>query len=190
MVSRASDGRRGQGGADALEGPGGQEHPAGRRRTRRAASSTEKTAMPDQEGPAPAEEVARAGAEEQQAAEGEDVGVEDPRELAAREAEARLDVGQRDVDDGGVEHDHELGGQDHEQEHRGVPEQAPGRPGGPGGGSPAAAGRGATRVERALTSTFPLVSLVSGSFLRLVYGGCLRFASLWQTFGPGGNAGR
>ena len=71
-----------------------------------------------QERPAPAEEVSGPGPQEQEAAEGEQVGVEDPRELAAGEAEARLDVGEGDVDDGRVQDHHELGGQDDEQEHR------------------------------------------------------------------------
>ena len=45
--------------------------------------------MPAEEGAAPAEQVPGPGAEQQEAAEGEDVGVEHPRQLAAREAEAR-----------------------------------------------------------------------------------------------------
>ena len=39
------------------------------------------------------------------------------------EAEALLNVGQGDVDDGGVQDHHELGRQNDEQEHRRAPEQ-------------------------------------------------------------------
>ena len=130
-----------------------------------------------QEDAAPAEQVAGPGAEEQQPAEGEDVGVEHPRQPAAREAAAPLDVGQGHVHDGGVEHHHELGREDDEEEHRRVPEAAPERPRRSGGRSWPLRARRARESWRALTSTFPLVSLVSGSFLRLVYGGCLRLAS-------------
>ena len=51
-------------------------------------------------------------AEQQQAAEGQRVGVDDPLQAGAREAERPLNVGQRDVDDRGVEHHHELRGGD------------------------------------------------------------------------------
>jgi len=47
-------------------------------------------------------------AEQQQAAEGEGVGVDDPGQAGVAEAEVGLDVRQRDVDDGAVEHDHQL----------------------------------------------------------------------------------
>ena len=58
--------------------------------------------------PAP-EQVGRAPAEQQEAAEGEHVGVHDPLEVLLREVERGADGGQRDVDDRGVEHDDELG---------------------------------------------------------------------------------
>ena len=69
------------------------------------------------------------------AAEGEQVGVEHPGELAPGEAEALLDVGQGDVDDGGVEDDHELGREDDEQEHRRAGEQGLETSGRPEGGT-------------------------------------------------------
>ena len=105
------------------QGTGGQEHPAG------DGQATEERAHGEdgdagQEGAAPAEQIAGAGPQEQQATEGEQVAVDDPGELAPGEAEALLDVRQGDVDDGGVQDHHELGRQNDEQEHRRGPEQA------------------------------------------------------------------
>ena len=65
----------------------------------------------DLEDAEPAEDVAEAAAEEQQAAEGERVGVEHPRQRRRAEAEVGVDAGERDVHDGGVEHQHQLGDQ-------------------------------------------------------------------------------
>ena len=116
-------GGRGQRGADALEGTGGQEHPAGDGQPAEEGAQGE-DGDAGQEGAAPSEQVAGAGPQEQQAAEGEQVAVEDPRELAPGEAEALLNVREGHVDDGGVQHHHELGRQYDEQEHRRGPEQA------------------------------------------------------------------
>ena len=55
-----------------------------------------------------AEVVGGAAAEHQEAGEGDRVGVDDPLQVGRGEAEARLDRGQRDVDDAQVEDDHEL----------------------------------------------------------------------------------
>ena len=55
-----------------------------------------------------AEQVGEAAAEQQQAAEGDDVGVEDPREVSGAEAEVRADLGEGDADDRGVHDHHEL----------------------------------------------------------------------------------
>ena len=54
-------------------------------------------------------------AEQQQATEGERVGVDDPFEAGPAEAERLLDVGECDVDDGRVQHHHQLGGGDDHQ---------------------------------------------------------------------------
>ncbi len=86
-----------------------------------------------------------AGPEQEQAAEGEDVGVEDPRQRGAREAEAALDVGQGDVDDGGVEHHHQLGGEDDGQHDGGM-------------AAPPARSPGGDLRLGPLTTAFPLVS--------------------------------
>ena len=61
----------------------------------------------EKESPAP-EEVGRATAEEQEAAEEQRVGADDPLQVLLREAEVGLDRGQSDVHDRDVEHDHEL----------------------------------------------------------------------------------
>jgi hypothetical protein len=47
---------------------------------------------------------------QQQGAEGEDVGADDPRQHRRCDAEVALDAGQRDVGDGVVEDEHQLGG--------------------------------------------------------------------------------
>ena len=72
------------------------------------------------EDPAGAEQVGQPAAEQQQAAEGDDVGVEDPATAVGGEAEVGLDLGQRDADDRGVHDDHELGERD-ERERRPAP---------------------------------------------------------------------
>ena len=61
-----------------------------------------------EEGAAPAEQVAGPGTEQQQAAEGQGVGVEHPGQAGVGEAQRALDVRQRDVHDGRVQHDHQL----------------------------------------------------------------------------------
>ena len=60
-------------------------------------------------------EVAETAAEQQQAAEGQRVGGDDPLQTGAAEAESTLHVRQRHVHDGGVEHDHELSRGDHDE---------------------------------------------------------------------------
>ena len=112
-------GRRGQGAAHPLQGPGGQQHPAA------GGEAAGERAQGEQgdaghERPAPAEQVARSGTEQQQAAEGEHVGVQHPRQRRVREAEAALDMGQGHVHDGGVEHHHQLGGEDDPEDYGGM----------------------------------------------------------------------
>jgi hypothetical protein len=62
-----------------------------------------------------AEEVAEPAAEQEEAAEGKDVGVDDPGQAALAEVERVADRRQGDVDDRGVEHDHELGRAEQDQ---------------------------------------------------------------------------
>ena len=75
-----------------------------------AAQSSEaamKTVEAGEEDAPLAEQVAHAAGEQQQAAEGDQVGVDDPGEVALGEAEAVLDRGQGDVHDRHVEDDHQ-----------------------------------------------------------------------------------
>ena len=71
-----------------------------------------------------------------QAAERERIRVDDPLQVGAGEVQRVLNVGQCDVHDGRVEHDHQLRGRD---DHERDPEPATGRPPvGRNAGSPAA----------------------------------------------------
>ena len=72
------------------------------------------------EGAAAAQDVAGPAAQQQQAAEGEGVGVQHPRQAGGGEAEGLLDLGQGDVHDGRVQHHHELGGRDDGEGQRGM----------------------------------------------------------------------
>ena len=58
--------------------------------------------------PAVAVEVAEASGQQQEAAEGEHVGVDDPRQRLRGERQVGLDRGEGDVDDVRVEHDHQV----------------------------------------------------------------------------------
>ncbi len=113
----------GERGTDALDTPGGQQGPpADGQATEQRAHGKDGDA--EQEHPPAAEQVTRPCAEQHEAAERQDVGVQHPREGARGEAQVLLDVGQRDVHDGCVQHHHHLGGEDHRQEDRWVPEPA------------------------------------------------------------------
>ena len=61
-----------------------------------------------EEHPAVADQVAEPPGQQQEAAEGEQVGVHDPGERGLREAEVGADGGQGDVHDALVEHDHQV----------------------------------------------------------------------------------
>ncbi|HEX9413736.1 MAG TPA: hypothetical protein VF916_09560 [Ktedonobacterales bacterium] len=56
----------------------------------------------------PPEEVRRASAQQQEAAKDQQIRILNPGQISLGEVEARLDRGRRDVDDGGIEQDHEL----------------------------------------------------------------------------------
>ncbi len=68
---------------------------------------------------APAEQIGSPAAEQQEAAEGDHVGVHHPGQVGLREVQALADARQSHVDDGRVEHHDELG--DAEQDQRGPP---------------------------------------------------------------------
>ena len=85
--------------------------------------------QPGDEHLAAAEQVPGPAAEQQQPAEGQRVGVDHPFQAGAGEAERALDVRQRDVDDGRVEHHHQLRGGDDQQ---GQAEPGPAAPVAPG----------------------------------------------------------
>jgi len=92
--------------------------------------------QPGDEHLAAAEPVPGPAAEQQQPAEGQRVGVDHPFQAGAGKAERPLDVRQRDVDDGRVQHHHQLrGGQDQQGQARaraaGRHTARRGRPGGP-----------------------------------------------------------
>jgi hypothetical protein len=84
----------------------------------RRAGTRPRTDRAEQEHLAPAEAVGELAAEQQEAAEGERVAGDDPRQVVlAGDVEGAGDVGQRDVHDRRVEHDHELADREHEQGH-------------------------------------------------------------------------
>ena len=79
-----------------------------------------KTTRPTEEEALAPEQVAGAAAEQQEAAEDERVGVDDPLEVRLGQAEVFLDRRQRDVHDGRVEHDHELREADEDEDDPGI----------------------------------------------------------------------
>src|SRR4029079_54340 len=64
----------------------------------------------DKEHPSPADEISEASGEEEDAAEGDEVSVDDPGEARLAEAEVALDSRERDIHDRRIEHDHERPG--------------------------------------------------------------------------------
>ena len=111
--------RRGQRAADALQRRGRRAARPGSGRSRRPARRAVNRRDAGEEDAAAAEDVAGAGAEQQQAAEGQGVGVDHPRQVGGGEVQRGLDVGQGDVHDRRVEHDHQLAGQDQGEDEAG-----------------------------------------------------------------------
>ena len=100
------DHRGGQRAADALDEARGDQHPCVCA-TAQSSDAAVKIARPMRKIRRwPIRSPSRPG-EQQQAAEGDQVGVDDPGEVALREAEVVLDRGQRDVHDRRVEDDHQ-----------------------------------------------------------------------------------
>src|SRR5205814_2163545 len=69
----------------------------------------------DDEGPLAAPQVGYPATEQEQAAEGERVGRDDPLAVAVGDAQVRLGGGQGDVHDRRVEDDHQLGQRDEDE---------------------------------------------------------------------------
>ena len=76
--------------------------------TAQSADAAVKPATPARKTAAAAEEVAETTGQEEQAAEGDQVGVDDPGQVGLAHVEVGLDGGEGDGDDGRVEDDHEL----------------------------------------------------------------------------------
>ena len=105
---------RGQRAADALREAGADQHrlalgePAQQRGDREDGQA-------DHEDPPAPDEVAEPTGEQEQAAEADQIGVDDPGEARLREAEIALDRRQRDVDDRHIEDDHEHSDAQHDE---------------------------------------------------------------------------
>ena len=104
----ASERRRHQRAGEALHARARRSASPGRARAPPASEASANSSSASDERPALAEVVGGAAAEHQEAGERDRVGVDDPLQVGRGEAEARLDRGQRDVDDAQVEDDHEL----------------------------------------------------------------------------------
>ena len=124
--------RRHERGARTLQRAAGHEDLERRRRTGQRGRQAE-AGEPDRQRPAPSDPVRGLAAEQQQPGEGERVRRDDVRAVRVVEAEHLLGGRQRDVHDGRVERDHQLGESDHAE--RGPTVVGPrGRFNGTGGG--------------------------------------------------------
>jgi hypothetical protein len=102
-------GRCGHGRADALRGAGGDEG-AGCLGECSGHRGGGEQGDPAEEDPSRSDHVGQAATEEEEPAEQQGIGIDDPGDSAGGEAEIGLDRRQGDVDDGRVEHEKELGG--------------------------------------------------------------------------------
>ena len=103
-----AQGRRGQDGApNALSSPGGDQLRASLGEPAEEAEER-KGRQPGDEDAAPAKHVRGATAQHQEAREGQRVSVDDPLLAGGRYVEGGAHLRQRDIDDRGVEDDHEL----------------------------------------------------------------------------------
>ncbi len=107
---RRQDGQGGgrqDGGSQALQGPGADQPGLALRHAAEQARHGE-DGQAHHEDPPPTEQVGCSAAEKEEPGEGQRVGVDDPLEVRGAEVQVALDGREGDVDDGGVEHDHEL----------------------------------------------------------------------------------
>ena len=93
--------------ADALGRPGGDEPGAGLSQSAQQAAEGEKS-EPQHEHPPAAEQIARPPSQHQQPGEGEGVGVDDPLLAGHRQTQVMAHLRQGHVDDGHIQHHHEL----------------------------------------------------------------------------------
>ncbi len=100
-------GRREQRSENSLQRTGGKQEPGVRRDTTERGCQREAEQTNDKGALAPGE-VGDTAAEEQQAAEGQRVGSNDPLPVRRGDVQIRLGLGHRDVHNGRVEHDHQL----------------------------------------------------------------------------------
>jgi hypothetical protein len=115
-VGEQAEGRRGQQRAEqALRRAGRDQHLEGAGCTTDGGGDGEPEQAAD-EGPFAPEQIAEAAAEEEQRAERQRVGGDDPLARVVAEAEVLLRARQRDVDDGRVEDDHQLRHGDHRED--------------------------------------------------------------------------
>ena len=104
-----------KGGESALQGSGHEKH----RGVRRQASEGRrggKAQQPHQENPLSPHVVSQAAPEQEQAPEGDGVGGDDPLAVGGADVQSLLGGRQGDVDDGGVDHDHQLRQGQHHQD--------------------------------------------------------------------------
>jgi hypothetical protein len=102
----AEDHRRGHRATGALDEPRHDQHDLALGEAARGRGGDEDR-QPDDEDPPLSDQVAEPSGEQQQAAERDQVGVDDPGEVRLREAEIVLNRGQGDVHDRLVEDDHQ-----------------------------------------------------------------------------------
>ena len=118
LGEQAHDQRERDGGdhraADPLHGAGGNEHALARGEPARDRREREQRHPAEEHSPV-AEQVAEPAAEEQEAAEREEVRVHDPRERRLGKAQVLADRRQRHVHDRRVEHDHQVAQAEDEQ---------------------------------------------------------------------------
>ncbi len=115
-------GQRGRGderAAKTLQGTACHENPCRSRQPIQERGSGEEHDAENEQA-APAEEVGSAAAEHQESTERERVRVDDPLQALGREVQSALNRRQRDVDDGGIEDDHELRDSYNEEDEPGI----------------------------------------------------------------------
>ncbi len=108
------DHRRGHRAADPLHEATGDQHRLAVRDAAEHRGGSEQD-QPGEEDFLAADQIAHPSSEQQEAAEGDQIRVDHPREVALGEVQVVLDRGQRDVDDRRVEHHHQLAEAQHSQ---------------------------------------------------------------------------